>query len=128
MTKSEQRAIVATGIMGWKMYDCATDFPIWCYPNANKQCYVADYHPDLKDDRSLGQAFALLVKLESLGFEIELGKGRRCGDRENPAWARINRVKDQLIVDQAEGKGRWPSAALLDACAKLANELAKRVK
>ncbi len=82
-------------------------------------CDVAAYNPAAKTPQGLKQAHDLLVQLESTGFDVSMGKLRRCGDKENPAWARMRRVKNGIIVDKYEGDGKWPYAALADAVAKL---------
>ncbi len=82
-------------------------------------CRESDYNPAADTPQGLKQAHGLLVQLESMGFDVSMGKLRRCGDKENPAWARMRRVKNGIIVDKYEGNGKWPCAALADAVARL---------
>ena len=78
---------------------------------------ISAYHPDLEDNESLGQRERLKARLRKLGYWYKIGwlKKRRYHQ------AKIGYKYDVHVGESKLSDG----AALLDACAKLAMELAK---
>ncbi len=132
MTKSEQRVIVATGIMKWVEMDNRYPRCYWeKFPNGSVRTdtdmLVDDYHPDLKDDRSLGQASRLLELItasDDFGLRVffwwrELECDWAC--RIEGYRAAADRIHTKYVNITCEGT-RW-NAALLQAASKLAEEM-----
>ena len=126
MTKEEQRAIVATGIMKWAQTGPGHDNTrYWAIPNFHGGilkhiCKVPDYHPDLEDDRSLGQMRDLKKRLRELRVQYQSGHS----ERAQQFWAMLYILGPRLKVLTGESK-LSEGAALLKAASKLGMELAK---
>ena len=95
MNLKEQRAIVATGIMGYEVRT-ATHEPIDSTIYHHEAYYgpghdeyimpVFSYHPDLEDDRSLGQRERIKKRLRELGYGARGGWDRWDYDRKVFRW------------------------------------------
>lgn len=118
MTPEQQRAIVAEGIMNWEYHETSRFSPYPHYADSIRLVvHVADYHPDLKDDRSLGQMRDLKARLEKLRVGYESG-----WDAGEGAWALLKPWRlgvQNIAVSGSTSEG----AALLEAAARLAKEM-----
>ncbi len=80
MTPEQQRAIVAEGIMNWEYHETSCFSPYPHYADSIRLVvHVADYRPDLKDDRSLGQMRDLKDKLREMGITYRSGYNKGSG-------------------------------------------------
>ncbi len=129
VTLSEQRAIVAMGIMGYELvvYDPKIDaklgppfLPCYRRPNGLVLFDVLHYHPDLEDDRSLGQRERLKARLRELKIQYEINWGYP--PRENILF-RCSLLPTNLFTCCNGESTISEGAALLEACAKLAKEM-----
>ncbi len=122
MSKEEQRAIVATGIM--KYHDSLVhtgeqglEYVYFTF-DSKTICLVDDYHPDLEDNKSLGQARDLKERLRELGVIYSSDWNP---DKHSPYGGYVQTDKHAIITHSKLSEG----AALLEAASKLAMELAK---
>ncbi len=119
MPKPEQRAIVAEGIMNWEYHETSRFSPYPHYADSIRLVvHVADYHPDLKDDRSLGQMRDLKAALRELKVSYTINWTEWVANWQ--VSLSHDKYDDVEVVSKlSEG------AALLEAAAKLAKEMKK---
>lgn len=123
MDLNEQRAIVATELMKYKQLDSSYPKRYFEPPNVGgwiSKIEVDDYHPDLKDNESLGQRERLKERLAALKHDWDI----LCRQSEDYYECRIYTVEFEGVFFKglstvSEG------AALLESASKLALELAK---
>ncbi len=133
MTKEQQRAIVATVLM--KYHDSLVptgeqglEYVYFTF-DSKTICLVTDYHPDLEDRDSLGQADDLLTVLaeQECIVIIHLGGSKKM-HKHGMAKVQVELIPKEPILKGFVCFGNRWNAALLEAASKLAMELAKELK